>query len=85
MTGTTTVYSKPRCQQCTATKRWLKQHHVTFEEADATDPGNAEAIKYLGYMQAPVVVYAPDGPGSEVHWSGFNPIELSRHFEEKAP
>lgn len=78
MTNEVTVYSKPSCQQCTATKRWLKQRDIPFTEADATVPGNAEAIKYLGYMQAPVIVYAPDGPGSEVHWSGFNPTELEK-------
>lgn len=76
MSTTVTVYTNPNCKPCWATKRYLDQHDIPFEEADATDPGNLAAIKALGYSQAPVVIVAHDGPGSETHWSGFDPNEL---------
>lgn len=75
-----TVYTKPNCQPCRATKRWLDERGIDFTEADATEPGNLAAITALGHLQAPVVVVAPNGPGSEVDWSGFNPVELERHL-----
>jgi glutaredoxin-like protein NrdH len=67
-----TLYSKPACVGCTATKRLLKQLDVPYEEEDALEENNMAAIKSLGYMQAPVVVVAKNGPGSEEHWSGFD-------------
>lgn len=75
---TVTVYSKPNCQQCRATERWLDARGIAFEHADATEPGNLDAIRYLGYQQAPVVIVNSDG--KEDHWSGFNPIELDKHL-----
>lgn len=74
-----TVYSKDNCPQCTATKRWLNERDIPFTEADATDEMNLAAIKALGHMSAPVIIVAKDGPGSEVDWSGFNPIMLKEH------
>lgn len=86
-----TVYTKPDCRQCDATKRWLNQHGIAFDpinlEADIEPHGkgsNLAAVKALGYMSAPVVVASLDGiPGNEIHWSGFNPIELAR-LQKKA-
>lgn len=71
-----TVYSKPACQQCTATKRWLTQHGLEFTEEDVTTEENLAAVKLLGYLEAPVVVVAGDGD-SDKHWSGFRPDQLS--------
>ena len=79
-----TVYSKPDCVQCTATKRYLMTNHIPFEEKDALEEGNNEAIKYLGYMSAPVVVVAKNGPGSEEHWYGFNKAKLESIKEPSA-
>lgn len=70
---TITVYTKPNCQPCRATKRFLTENDIAFEEADATDPANVAAARSLGYQEAPVVVVAPDGVGSETSWSGFRP------------
>jgi glutaredoxin-like protein NrdH len=70
MTTPVTVYSKPNCQACTATKRWLTQRSIPFIEEDITEPGNLAAAKALGHLEAPVVVYG------DRHWSGFNPNEL---------
>lgn len=75
------VYSKPSCQQCEATKRWLNSREIPFDLEDATDPLNLEAISYLGYMSAPVVVVAFEEDIPDVHWYGFNPDELNRYLE----
>lgn len=72
-----TVYSKPNCQQCTATKRWLTQHGVEFTEDDITTEDNLAAAKALGYQEAPVVIVSSEGVGSESHWSGFRPDKLN--------
>lgn len=73
-----TVYSKERCVQCTATKRWLKDRNIDFSEEDATDEMNLEALKSLGYMQAPVTFVRTDE--GEFHWSGFDTNNLEKHL-----
>lgn len=79
---TITVYTKTHCQQCLMTKRWLdKRGHqyttVNLEES----PDDLAAVQELGYAQAPVVVVSKRG-GPDVHWSGFDPIELSEYIGE---
>lgn len=71
-----TVYSKPNCQQCAATKRWLKQHGLVFLDDDIMTEENLEAAKSLGYLEAPVVIVNENG--KETHWSGFRPDMLSQ-------
>ena len=72
-----TVYSKPRCVQCDATKRWLDARNVDHEVVDVSqDAAALERIKELGYLQAPVVV-TPDS-----HWSGFNPDKLGEALSQ---
>lgn len=73
-----TIYTKPHCVQCDATKRELRKRDVTFAEVDITeDPGSLEYISgELGYVQAPVVV-VEDGTGED-HWSGFRPDCIKR-------
>lgn len=68
-----TVYTKPDCRPCWATKRKLTQLGIEFEEESLLDEGNLAAAKALGHMEAPVVVVAPTGAGSEHSWSGFRP------------
>ena len=68
---TVTVYSKPACGQCLATTRTLDKHDIEYEYIDITKtPGAGDAVKALGYLQAPVVVVGED------HWSGFRPDKL---------
>lgn len=63
-----TVYSKPMCVQCDATKRALKKHNLDFEVVDMSlDLESLEYVKSLGYVQAPVVVVGDE------HWSGYRP------------
>lgn len=66
-----TVYSKPRCVQCDATKRALNKAGITYKLVDITEDAAArERIMSLGYLQAPVVIAGED------HWSGYRPEKL---------
>lgn len=63
-----TVYSKPQCVQCDATKRALKKQGLDFEVIDMSlDLEALEFVKGLGYVQAPVVM------AGDQHWSGYRP------------
>lgn len=65
----TTVYTKPRCPQCDATKRALDKHGVPYVAVDVTtNPEAREFVQSLGYLSAPVVV-----TDSGEHWQGFRP------------
>ena len=65
------VYSKPSCVQCTATYRALDKQGIEYEVFDVSADDKAlEAVKELGYLQAPVVVTGDD------HWSGFRPDKI---------
>lgn len=69
---TITVYSKPSCVQCAATKRALDRSGLDYREVDlSTDADALAAVKELGYLQAPVVVVGDD------HWSGFQPGRIA--------
>lgn len=66
-----TVYTKPSCVQCTATYRALDRKGIEYNVLDLSQDETAlEAVKELGYLQAPVVVTEED------HWSGFRPDKI---------
>lgn len=66
-----TVYSKPLCVQCDATKRALAKAGLAHTVVDITEDAEALAkVKALGYMQAPVVITGDD------HWAGFRPDKI---------
>ncbi|WP_045825026.1 glutaredoxin-like protein NrdH [Williamsia herbipolensis] len=69
MTDTTiTVYTKPACVQCNATKKALDKAGLGYELVDiSVDDTARDYVMSLGYLQAPVVVAGDD------HWSGFRP------------
>lgn len=68
---TITVYTKPLCVQCDATKRALDKAGVTYSTVDITENPDALAyIKSLGYAQAPVVIT------DDAQWSGFRPDRI---------
>jgi glutaredoxin-like protein NrdH len=74
-----TVYTKPSCVQCTATYRALDNKGIEYEVLDLSVDENAlEAVKALGYMQAPVVITDED------HWSGFRPDKINELAERLA-
>ena len=69
---TVTLYTKPSCVPCTATYRALDSKGIEYEIFDlSVDEKALEAVKELGYMQAPVVITDQD------HWSGFRPDKIS--------
>lgn len=66
-----TVYTKPMCVQCDATKRALNKAGVAYTTVDITEDADALAkVKSMGFMQAPVVTTANDA------WSGFRPDKI---------
>lgn len=74
-----TVYSKPMCVQCDATKRALNKQDMDYEEIDLTsDPSALEFVKSLGYVQAPVVM------AGDQHWSGYRPDLIKKLAKEEA-
>lgn len=69
------VYSKPSCVQCVATKRALQKQGLDFIETDVTkDDAALELVRSLGHMQAPVVVV--ERADGVTHWSGFRPDRI---------
>ena len=74
-----TVYSKPMCVQCDATKRALNKQDFVYEEVDLTEDPNALGfVKSLGYVQAPVVM------AGDQHWAGYRPDLIKKIAKEAA-
>lgn len=68
---TITIYTKPACVQCTATKKAFDKAGADYHLIDITEDSAArDYIMSLGYLQAPVVV------AGEHHWSGFRPDHI---------
>jgi glutaredoxin-like protein NrdH len=68
-----TLYRKPGCVQCDATERALRSYKIPHETVDMTRDAEAlEAVKKLGYRQAPVVITDTDA------WSGFRPDKIKQ-------
>lgn len=68
---TVTLYAKPGCPQCEATRRQLEKDGIGYRKIDITqDPAAYEACTALGYSSAPVVVFG------DQHWSGFRPDRI---------
>jgi glutaredoxin-like protein NrdH len=67
----TTVYSKPACVQCDATKKAMDKLRIDYQIVDISEDSDARGyVMALGYLQAPVVVADDD------HWSGFRPDRI---------
>lgn len=67
-----TLFTKPACMQCNATKKALDRAGLDYNLVDISI--DAEAREYvigLGYLQAPVV------EANGEHWSGFRPERIS--------
>ncbi|WP_334352892.1 glutaredoxin-like protein NrdH [Companilactobacillus sp. HBUAS56257] len=57
------VYSKNNCMQCKMTKRYLKEHNVSFEERNINqDPQYLDALKKQGFKSVPVVMNSVSDP-----------------------
>ncbi|MDR1189286.1 MAG: glutaredoxin-like protein NrdH [Bifidobacteriaceae bacterium] len=69
---TITVYSKPACPQCHATRRALDRAQVEYEVIDLSRDAQAlDQVVAMGHRQAPVVVAGAD------HWSGYRPDRIA--------
>ncbi len=67
-----TLYTKPTCVQCDATKRMLDRAGIQYQVVDLTEDDDAlHYVQSLGYRQVPVVV------AGDQHWSGFQPGKLA--------
>lgn len=65
---TVTLYTKPACVQCTATKKALDKNGVEYDVVDLSEDADArDYVMSLGYLQAPIVI------AGEQHWAGFKP------------
>lgn len=63
-----TVFTKPGCPPCDATKTKLDKHGVEYEVRDVTTDSAAKArVQELGYLGTPVVEYG------DTHWQGYSP------------
>lgn len=68
------VYTRPGCQQCEATKRWLHARGVAYVELDAR--GFRGEFERLGAkLHAPLVKLSDD-----VYWVGYRPDLLAAHL-----
>ena len=68
-----TLYSKPACVQCTATKNALDKADIDYDTIDISQDDEArDLVLSLGYTSVPVVV------SGDQHWSGFRPDLLSQ-------
>lgn len=75
---TITIYTKPGCQQCIATKRLFEKAGHAPAFIDITKDATAENhVRALGYASPPVVFISNDN-----HWSGFRPDLIANIHEE---
>ena len=66
-----TLYTKPACVQCTATKRALDKAGLEYNTVDISlDDDARDYVMAMGHLQAPVVVAGED------NWSGYRPDRI---------
>ena len=67
-----TVYTKPSCVQCEATKRMMDKLKIEYTTVDISVDAEAfDLVISKGFKSAPVVITDNDS------WSGFNPDKIS--------
>ena len=75
-----TVYTTPGCVQCKPTKKWLDDRDIPYTEVKLEEsPEDAEAIKALGFKQAPVVIVSTGDPETDIMWSGLVVDNLKKY------
>ncbi|ANU43610.1 glutaredoxin domain-containing protein [Bifidobacterium animalis] len=66
-----TIYSKPNCPQCAATKRAFDRLGAPYTVVDiTTDPIALATLQEAGFRQAPVVCVDSD------FWTGYRPDRI---------
>lgn len=69
-----TVYTKNNCPQCMLTKRFLDEHHLSFNEINLSDhPEEVDSLLAEGFQQAPVIKTS-----TGISFSGFQPDQLEQ-------
>ncbi|OIL58318.1 NrdH-redoxin [Oenococcus oeni] len=69
----TIIYTKNNCPQCKATKRWLNEHNIDYQEINTTNDQTAiNHLKKIGVERLPFII-ADTG-----NWSGFKPNLLEK-------
>ena len=77
-TMSVTVYTKPHCVQCEATKRQLRRQGIDFTAVDLTgDPEALRTVRQAGFKQAPVVMT------DDASWSGYRPDMIRQLAEHR--
>lgn len=72
MTASVTVYSTPKCGQCSMTYKALERAKVDYEVVDLSqDAEMMQKLRDMGFKQVPVVM-----AGEDV-WNGFRPDKIS--------
>jgi glutaredoxin-like protein NrdH len=67
-----TVYTKPSCVQCDATKRLMDKLKIEYSTVDITvDTDAFDMLIAKGFKSAPVVITDNDS------WAGFQPEKIS--------
>lgn len=69
---TVMVLSKPTCQQCVATKKWLTKNGIPFGEGYVLDDDVLPLVQEAGIQSAPVVI------SKAGVWGGFRPDMLEK-------
>lgn len=73
---TPTIYTKPNCVQCEATKRYFDNKGVAYTTVDITqDPEALDILIAEGFKAAPVVNAGTDW------WSGFQPDKIDAYID----
>lgn len=69
-----TVYVKPDCQPCRATKRMLDRLGLSFYTVDLSEsPEALERVKSWNFQQSPVVEVVDTVEKTVTRWSGYRP------------
>jgi len=67
-----TVYTKPNCVQCEATKRLMDKLEISYDTVDITQNiGAYDMLIGKGFRSAPVVITDDDA------WAGFVPDKIN--------
>lgn len=70
-----TIYTKPKCPPCSATKKKFDQLGIPHEEVAASEW--VDHLHRLGYTSTPVIE-VDLGDGATVHWSGYRPDQIAQ-------
>lgn len=82
---TITLYSRPSCVQCTASKRHMDGKGIVYETVDVSLEENEKdllALKSLNYLTAPVTLVSNGDVKNDVHWGGYQPHKIDEHIQK---